>query len=349
MQNGERTDMTKVFLSHATDDKELVDAIETLMEQGIGLAHDEIFCSSLEGMGIPIGNPDFKEYIREKMNECDTVVAVISENFYASPFCMCELGAVWVLAKNFFPILVPPVDFKNLRGALTGMQCVKLEEPSTASKLYDHLSKLVDKPVGVTRWDSRKTVFYNNLPTVLKNMKKPGTVTSAAYKDIEKQRDEAKALNVELQEDADKKAAQIKKLSAAKDAIEVAAIQREFSTEIEQYEKLLSECKRTLSKLPRIVSEALFYEERGEDFTSAHEWDEFNRAREDEQLEECNLRDGYVANAERPVIAKAKEALSKLREFLSEISHEGFDLISKDLGDTPDLRRRSYWQQTDLF
>jgi hypothetical protein len=341
--------MTKVFLSHATDDKELVDAIETLIEQGIGIAHDEIFCSSLEGMGIPTGSPDFKEYIREKMNECDTVVAVISENFYASPFSMCELGAVWVLAKNFFPILVPPVDFKDLRGALTGMQCVKLEEPSTASKLYDHLSKLVDKPVGVARWDSRKTVFYNNLPSVLKNMRKPGTVTPAAYKEIEKQRDEAKALNVELQEDADKKAAQIKKLAAAKDAKEVAAIQREFSSEIEQYEQLLSECKRTLRKIPRIVQEALYYEMRGDDFIDAHLWDEFNRAKEDEQLEECKFRDGFVANSARPAIAEAKESLSNLRDFLSEISHDGYDLIAKDLGDTPDLRRRSYWMVNDLF
>jgi hypothetical protein len=229
------------------------------------------------------------------------------------------------------------------------MQCVKLEEPSTASKLYDHLSKLVDKPVGVARWDSRKTVFYNNLPSVLKNMKKPGTVTPAAYKEIEKQRDEAKALNVELQEDADKKAAQIKKLAAAKDAKEVAAIQREFSSEIEQYEKLLIECKRTLSKVPRIVSEALFYEERGDDFINAREWDDFNRAREDEQLAESNLRDGYTANLERPAIRAAKDALSNLREFLSEISHDGYELITKQLGDTPDLRRRSYWQQTDLF
>ena len=349
LRKKDNTEMTKVFLSHATDDKELVDAIETLMEQGIGLAHDEIFCTSLEGMGIPTGSPDFKEFIREKMNECETVVAVITENYYASPFCMCELGAVWVLAKSFFPILVPPVDFKDLRGALAGIQCVKLEEQSTASKLYDHLSKLVDKPVGVARWDSRKTVFYNNLPSVLKNMKKPGTVTQAAYKEIEKQRDESKTLNVELQEDADKKAAQIKKLAAAKDAKEAAAIQREFSSEIEQYDQLLGECKRTLHKVSRIVREALFYEQRGDDFITAHEWDDFNRAREDEQLEECNLRDGYIANAERPAIANAKEALSNLRDFLSEISHEGFDLISKDLGDIPDLRRRSYWQQTDLF
>src|SRR5712671_6783557 len=113
--------MRKVFLSHATRDKELADLVEDLIETGIGVQHHEVFCTSLEGLGIPSGTPDFKEYIRTELDGCETVVAFISENYYASPFCMSELGAVWVLAKNFFPILVPPVDFTDLRGALTGM------------------------------------------------------------------------------------------------------------------------------------------------------------------------------------------------------------------------------------
>ncbi|MGB0065232.1 MAG: hypothetical protein WBP85_12365, partial [Terracidiphilus sp.] len=58
---------------------------------------------------------------------------------------------------------------------------------------------------------------------------------------------------------------------------------------------------------------------------------------------------GYVANSERPSIREAKEALSNLKEFLAEISSDGYDLISKELGDTPDLRRRSYWEHCELF
>lgn len=235
------------------------------------------------------------------------------------------------------------MDFKDLRGALTGMQCAKLTEESTASKLYDHLSKLIKNPVSVARWDTKKALFYKGLPALLSSMKKPSTVTQAAFKELEKQRDDSKALNIELQEDADKKAAQIKKLIAAKYAKEAAAIQREFSTEIEQYEKLLDECKRTLGKLPRIVQEALYYEMRGDDFKDAHEFSDFKRAREDDELEESRYRDGYIANSERPTIRKAKEARSNLRDFLSEISPDGFDLITKGLGDTPDLRRRKYW------
>jgi len=86
--------MNKVFISHATADKPLADAVQTLMETGVGLPHHEVFCASLEGLGIPEGTHDFKEFIRIQMLECDTVVALISENYYSSAFCMCELGAV---------------------------------------------------------------------------------------------------------------------------------------------------------------------------------------------------------------------------------------------------------------
>jgi hypothetical protein len=84
--------MSKVFISHATVDKALADAVQTLIETGVGLPHHEVFCTSLEGLGIPEGTADFKDFIRKQMLDCDTVVALISENYYGSAFCMCELG-----------------------------------------------------------------------------------------------------------------------------------------------------------------------------------------------------------------------------------------------------------------
>ena len=43
----------KVFISHATEDKPLAEALSDLIEAGIGLTHDQIFCTSLAGQGIP--------------------------------------------------------------------------------------------------------------------------------------------------------------------------------------------------------------------------------------------------------------------------------------------------------
>src|ERR1039458_2333317 len=97
-----------VFISHASTDKSLVDSFVQLLEGGVGVRHSQIFCSSVEGHGIPPGK-DFKAYIKEKLSEAELVFALISKNFYASAFCMCELGAIWIQAKGFIPVVVPPL------------------------------------------------------------------------------------------------------------------------------------------------------------------------------------------------------------------------------------------------
>lgn len=90
----------KLFISHAASDKPLVKAFVDLLEGGIGVHPSEIFCSSLKGQGIKPG-VDFKASIREHLDGATCVIALVSENFYGSAFCMCELGGVWLQSKSF--------------------------------------------------------------------------------------------------------------------------------------------------------------------------------------------------------------------------------------------------------
>ena len=57
-----------LFISHSSADKDLIDALVDLLQTGIGLNHDQVFCTSLEGMGIPKGK-DFIEFIHEKIQD----------------------------------------------------------------------------------------------------------------------------------------------------------------------------------------------------------------------------------------------------------------------------------------
>jgi hypothetical protein len=85
--------MAKIFISHASADQKLEDAFARLLEVRINQKH--IFGTSLEDQGIPAGE-DFKSFIQKKFEESEIVVALITENYYASAFCMCELGATWI-------------------------------------------------------------------------------------------------------------------------------------------------------------------------------------------------------------------------------------------------------------
>jgi hypothetical protein len=154
--------MAEIFVSHATADRPLIDEFVQLLEGGIGIRSSQIFCSSLETQGVPPG-VDFKHYIRDTIKDSQLVIGIVSERFYSSPFCMCELGASWVLAKTFIPILVPPVTFQDLRGVLGGTQCLSIDRSEDLDTMHSVVAKLSSEASAVARWNSRKSRFLEKL------------------------------------------------------------------------------------------------------------------------------------------------------------------------------------------
>ena len=338
--------MRKVFITHSTRDKKLADQLVDLINTGIGVPHNEIFCTSLEGLGIPQGTSDFKEYIRKELDGCEAVIALISANYYASPFCMCELGALWVLAKTFFPILVPPTDFDDLRGVLSGTQCCKLTDDATPSMLYTRLSKLTLNPVPIERWDVKKRSYLRKLPQVIASLPKPESVKADEHARALTALQLQKELAIHLQEEIDNLHEQVEEIAKAKGAKEVTEIRRRFSSELDQFEALKSHCRTALAKLPRIVREAVFYNTRGEAF--APDFDEFGgelrKAVENMELtEDRNEQHSYWPSADRPKIATAIQEIATLEEFLTHASYEFYEQVTEQLGDAPDIKRRSFW------
>ena len=64
--------MGKIFISHAVADKDLVDAFVDFLQTGCGVKHEDMFCSSLEGMTIPEGS-SFVHFMEDTLREADFV------------------------------------------------------------------------------------------------------------------------------------------------------------------------------------------------------------------------------------------------------------------------------------
>jgi len=99
----------EIFISHATKDKLLADALVDLLETAMEIPSSSIFCSSLDGLGVPSGK-DFIQFIKEQIQQPKVVITLLTENYFASEFCLCELGATWAMSHNILPLLVPPID-----------------------------------------------------------------------------------------------------------------------------------------------------------------------------------------------------------------------------------------------
>ena len=108
--------LNKIFISHATKDKLIVEELIEILES-MGIDSTQIFCSSFEGYGIPLG-ANFLDQIKQELSSDVLVLFVLTENFYDSKICLCEMGAAWALSKQHIPIVVPPLSYQDIQGVI---------------------------------------------------------------------------------------------------------------------------------------------------------------------------------------------------------------------------------------
>ena len=130
--------MPKIFLSHASEDKDLVQELVEFMVMGMKVSQDDIYCTSLKGT-IKTGKK-FIEDIKENLTENEIVIFLITENYLKSKFCLAELGAAWILNQNIYPVIVNPVKINDLNDTpLRDIQMKILNNKEDVATLYDEL------------------------------------------------------------------------------------------------------------------------------------------------------------------------------------------------------------------
>ena len=137
ISNDSDIQISKIFISHASKDKDIVEDLIDLLEE-IGVEPHQIFCSSFEGYGIPLGE-NFLETIKAQLTNDSLVLFVLTEHFYQSAVCMCEMGAAWVLSKKHIPIVVPPLDYADIRGVIPNTQGLKINDAQKWNSLKQQI------------------------------------------------------------------------------------------------------------------------------------------------------------------------------------------------------------------
>ncbi|ADO73921.1 toll/interleukin-1 receptor domain-containing protein [Stigmatella aurantiaca] len=228
-----------VFISHAAADKELVNFfVDTVLITGIGINHASIFNTSSTSSPIPPGS-NFTEDIRKAMQDAECVIALVTTTYRERAFAMAELGAAWALDR-LVPILVPPLDFKDTEGVLKGTQCFKINNKEDLSHLYDYFADLAKgkrswlNPTGSATFERHRDKFLRELAQMLKENSSP-----------EK--------SIASESSGEAQVAQ----SAAQPPLR-------SSEDVEKdFERLVSELREALAKLPVIVRVAFMFSANG--------------------------------------------------------------------------------------
>jgi len=340
--------MSKIFISHSKKDKTLADCLVDLIETGIGISAQDIFCTSLEGLGIPAG-VNFVDFIKEKIQNPELVILLLTRNYFYSQFCLCELGAVWILGHKIIPLLTPPLDYSDVNDILKNIQIYKIDNPTELSQMRDEIIEYLKiKAHPTSRWEMKRDQFMKCLNNFLKSQEEPSIISITEFKKLKAKYDEALNEIDKLTEELKEKDEIIRKLSSLKDKQEVKKILFESLDEVEKFHHLVREAKENLRKLPRIVKEAIFLWFRNEPL----KWEKFDldknmeiqEAIHDDFLYEASDGEIHIVE-EDPQIRKALESLKELNRFIENCSFEFEEYYENKYNHRLNFTSKRFWEE----
>lgn len=247
--------MSKVFVSHSHSDEAIVDLfVDDVLVKGLQLKCDEIFCTSVTGMGIRSGD-DFVNSLKSHLIDCQVAILIISENYKASEVCLNEMGAVWALSKKVYPFIVEPMSFNQVGVVQRNNQISKLDSEDCLHNFRDAIVEALslDKiPTG--RWTTSVKKFIQHLsqaPRIKPELKIDRPVhqkLKMEYESLQKEYEEIDLLNDQLQK-------QVYALEATKDREQVQKIRKQFNDTdpLTEFEENIPEINKIIKKIRNSV------------------------------------------------------------------------------------------------
>lgn len=342
-----KTSQKKIFLSHATADKALADKLIELLTTGCDISPNDILCTSEPGMGVPIGNENFIEYLQKQMQDPALVILLLSQNYFASQFCLCELGATWGLKLPTFPLAVPPVNKANLKATLLVTQAGYVTDSECLHDLRDRIRDDLGKSVPTALWDAKAKNFIKVADALVKSLPTPSQVPKAKLIELHEKYEEAVQV-IECKEDEIRQLkAQVAELEELKDKEQVKAVRQKYSTKEEEFVRLRREASAALEPLKLATRRALFFEQRDEQYVPDGR-EEVADAAEAAAVQEIDpIRDDdsrVYSNHKHPRVHKAQIALNGLQKFLSKNKKFLEDL--EDEHEFPmSIENRDFWRK----
>ena len=161
--------MAKIFISHSSEDKEIVDLFKNIiLNAGLGISDNDIAYTSSPETGVPTGG-NIPQYIKEHIADSYFVFFMISDDYRKSEVCLNEMGAAWALEKNVKPLLLHDVSFKSV-GWLYGMNlCAKIDDEDRLDELHDEFLDKFDSLPKTMVWNKRKREFLAKMAALAQN------------------------------------------------------------------------------------------------------------------------------------------------------------------------------------
>jgi len=153
----------KIFISHSSKDTPIItEFLDQILQLGIGLSHNDIFCTSIEDMNIKNGE-DIRNHIQNNIHSADFSFLMISDNYKNSEICMNEMGAVWAKDNNVRYYLMPNTSFSSIGWLCDTKQAEKITDRVALDKLQSELTLFFHLDSKMDLWSRHRETFIGKI------------------------------------------------------------------------------------------------------------------------------------------------------------------------------------------
>jgi hypothetical protein len=342
--------MARVFVSHAWNDREYVDAfVDNVLRLGCGLPPEELFYSSGEDTGVPSGL-DLLAHVRKRVEQADVVIAVISATYLTRPVCMAEMGAAWGVAGRLFPLLTPGMERTDLEGVLGSLAVRYIDAKPALNELSDVVGEAVGHKPQAKTWGSYSEKWLAASRRLKGTIPVPEIVAPVKYQQAMEDLEAARDALVISEERVDELEEQVERLADATTPQEAAEI-RLPRGERQKFHALVRDVQASVAPLERVVADAVYwdvvlgqampYPNENEDYSGSQT---ASRLLHEGELQEDFDHAALSPDYGFPDAERARKAVERLKKFFEWEATPEFVAWFVEEKQTPfDLKKRRTW------
>lgn len=340
--------MKRIFISHASKDKFIVDAfIDLILQNGLGLTVADIFSTSSDGMRITSGT-DWREAIKENLTSAKVTFLLVSPNYKESEVCLNEMGAAWLTNATVLPMIIEPINYSSVGVIQQPVQVEKLLDSSSLDRIKDILQEKLEIPaeqIKSDRWTTKKVEFISKCKTQIKDNPFPEPISRIDFEELSKNNSELdKTINSLINEKQELESLN-QDLMKLKDAEQVQEVLNDHSDSsiYEEFEQLRKNVRDNLKQFDPAVITAFFNSISGKEIELG--WSLYKKELEYAIANDYISDEGNADFDSTYEMRELKASIDKLREFMeSERAGEIIETVEKEHRVTFSLGNQGFWE-----